>query len=113
MINHNDENRIIVLDGDEADTVFREAMEGKQEALTELLNEHDTLTVSRSAFAATIKQLLTQLPDMLASSAENMPVYARAAMPVVRMLLASDEMQQTLSSDGIVDFVWKALEQCQ
>jgi hypothetical protein len=83
------------------------------EPLTELLNEHDTLTVSRSAFAATIKELLTQLPDMLASSAENMPVYARAAMPVVRMLLASDEMQQSLSSDGIVDFVWKALEKCQ
>ena len=83
------------------------------ETLTELLNEHDTITVSREAFTETIKQLLTQLPDMLASSAENMPVYARAAMPVVRMLLASDEMQQTLSSDGIVDFVWKALEQCQ
>jgi hypothetical protein len=83
------------------------------EPLTELLNEHDTITVSRSAFTETIKQLLTQLPDMLASSAENMPVYARAAMPVVRMLLASDEMQQSLSSDGIVDFVWKALEKCQ
>ena len=113
MIDHNDENRIIVLDGDEADTVFREAMEGKQEALTELLNEHDTLTVSRSAFAATIKQLLTQLPDMLASSAENMPVYARAAMPVVRMLLASEEMQTTLSGDSIISFIWEALEKCQ
>ena len=88
-IDHDDENRITVL------------------------NEGQTITVSRSAFTETIKQLLTQLPDMLASSAENMPVYARAAMPVVRMLLASDEMQQTLSSDGIVDFVWKALEQCQ
>jgi ribosomal protein S12 methylthiotransferase accessory factor YcaO len=83
------------------------------ETLTELLNEGQTITVSREAFTETIKQLLTQLPDMLAESAENMPVYARAAMPVVRMLLASDEMQQTLSSEGIVDFVWKALEQCR
>ena len=83
------------------------------ETLTDLLNEGQTISVSRYAFAATIKELLTQLPDMLASSAENMPVYARAAMPVVRMLLASDEMQQSLSSDGIVDFVWKALEKCQ
>jgi hypothetical protein len=83
------------------------------ETLTELLNEHDTITVSRDAFADTIKQLLTQLPDMLASSAENMPVYARAAMPVVRMLLASEEMQATLSGDSIINFIWEALEQCQ
>ena len=83
------------------------------ETLTELLNEHDTLTVSRAAFTETIKQLLTQLPDMLASSAENMPVYARAAMPVVRMLLASEEMQATLSGDSIINFIWEALEQCQ
>jgi hypothetical protein len=41
MIDHTDENRIIVLDGDDADRAFRAAMEGKQEALTELLNEHD------------------------------------------------------------------------
>src|ERR1035437_7664026 len=85
----------------------------EQEPLTELLNEHDTITVSRDAFADTIKQLLTQLPDMLASSAENMPVYARAAMPVVRMLLASEEMQATLSGDSIINFIWEALEQCQ
>ena len=78
-----------------------------------LLNEGQTITVSRSAFAETIKQLLTQLPDMLASSTENMPVYARAAMPVVRMLLASDEMQQTLSGDSIISFIWEALEKCQ
>ena len=83
------------------------------EPLTELLNEHDTITVSRSAFTETIKQLLTQLPDMLASSAENMPVYARAAMPVVRMLLASEEMQNTLSGDAIIGFIWEALERCQ
>jgi hypothetical protein len=83
------------------------------ESLTQLLNEHDTLTVSRSAFAATIKELLTQLPDMLASSAENMPVYARAAMPVVRMLLASEDMQNMLSGDSIIDFIWSALESCQ
>jgi hypothetical protein len=83
------------------------------ETLTELLNEGQTITVSRSAFAETIKQLLTQLPDMLASSTENMPVYARAAMPVVRMLLASEEMQNTLSGDAIIGFIWEALERCQ
>jgi hypothetical protein len=83
------------------------------ETLTDLLNEGQTITVSRSAFAATIKQLLTQLPDMLAENAENMPVYARAAMPVVRMLLASKEMQNTLSGDAIIGFTWEALERCQ
>ena len=80
------------------------------ETHTELLNEHETITVSRAAFTDTIRQLLVHLSDMLASSAENMPVYARAAMPVVRMLLASEEMQTTLSSDEIVNFVWEAME---
>jgi ribosomal protein S12 methylthiotransferase accessory factor YcaO len=83
------------------------------ETLTELLNEGQTITVSREAFTETIKQLLTQLPDMLAESAENMPVYARAAMPVVRMLLASEDMQNMLSGDSIIDFIWSALESCQ
>jgi hypothetical protein len=50
---------------------------------------------------------------MLAENAENMPVYARAAMPVVRMLLASKEMQNTLSGDAIIGFTWEALERCQ
>ena len=105
-----------ITEQEESDTKDAMSVDEKwiaQPPLTELLNEHDTLTVSRSAFTETIKQLLTQLPDMLASSAENMPVYARAAMPVVRMLLASEEMQNTLSGEGVVDFVWGALEQCQ
>ena len=83
------------------------------ETLTELLDEGQTITVSREAFGVAIKDLLTKLPDMLAESSESLPVYARAAMPVVRMLLASEDMQKSLSGEGVVDFVWRALEQCQ
>ena len=79
----------------------------------ETLTESQTITVSREAFGVAIKDLLTKLPDMLAESSESLPVYARAAMPVVRMLLASEDMQKSLSGEGVVDFVWSALEACQ
>jgi len=97
---------ITVLDGDEADAVFREVM-GIPDGLD------GSITISRERMAIALKELLANLPDLLAENAENMPVYARAALPVVRMLLASTEMQETLSGDAIIGYVWDALCRCQ
>ena len=94
--------KIVVIDGDDADFIMKAA-----------LGIEETIVVSRERLTVALHELLERLPDMLAENAESMPIYARAALPVVRMLLASNEMQETLSGEGIVSAVWEALNKCQ
>ena len=73
----------------------------------------DTIEVSRDRLATVLRTLIVKLPDMLAEQSDNVPMAMRLAMPGLRMFLTSESMQETLSSDSLVDFVWEALLQCQ
>ena len=73
----------------------------------------DTIEVSRDRLATVLRTLIVKLPDMLAEQSDNVPMAMRLAMPGLRMFLTSESMQETLSSESLIDFVWDALLQCQ
>ena len=73
----------------------------------------DTIEVSRERLASVLHTLIVKLPDMLADQSDNVPMAMRLAMPGLRMFLTSESMQETLSSESLVEFVWEALLQCQ
>ena len=73
----------------------------------------DTIEVSRERLASVLHTLIVNLPDMLAEQSDNVPIAMRLAMPGLRMFLTSESMQETLSSESLVEFVWEALLQCQ
>ena len=73
----------------------------------------DTIEVSRDRLATVLRTLIVKLPDMLAEQSDNVPMAMRLAMPGLRMFLTSESMQETLSSESLVEFVWEALLQCQ
>ena len=73
----------------------------------------DTIEVSRDRLATVLRTLIVKLPDMLAEQSDNVPMAMRLALPGLRMFLSSENMQETLKSDSLVDFVWEALLQCQ
>jgi hypothetical protein len=103
-----EQSEIKVYDGDEADAILRAAI-----GIPNDNGIDGSITISRERMTVALRELFAQLPDLLAEHSEEMPVYARAALPVVRMLLASTEMQETLTGDAIVGYVWDALYKCQ
>ena len=86
--------------------------EGCQE-MTAFDSEMECVAVSKKRLTEVLRTLIVKLPDMLAEQAENAPMAMRLALPGLRMFLSSDSMQETLASDGLVSFVWEALQQCQ
>ena len=72
-----------------------------------------SIEVSRERLASVLRTLIVKLPDMLAEETDSVPMAMRLALPGLRMFLSSESMQETLSSDSLVDFVWEALLQCR
>ena len=73
----------------------------------------ETVTISRARLEEALRTLLIRLPDLLEENAGDMPLMARASLPVIRLMLSGDAMQETLTGSAVSSYVWAALVSCQ
>jgi hypothetical protein len=80
---------------------------------TELALRDEVITVSRERLTLTLNSILHNLPDILETAGNDLPMMLKAGIPALRMVLASTMMEETLSSGAITDYVWEQLVLCQ
>ena len=85
----------------------------KLHSLPQTATDSETVTVNRLQLQESIAGLLKQLPELISSGANEVPLMVRAAAPMLTMMLNSEIVQSSIASGEVTDYLWHELQACE